>query len=123
MCVPYQVLYGQPSQKTAILNQLNIIITLAFVGEFVVNVIAQGLVLGSRTYLIDYWNQIDFIVVVSGVVEIASTGGPNLKALRSIKVGRILLYAIRRIPDVRILVELLGRLAEPLAAVRSRESI
>ena len=121
--MPYQVLYGQPSQKTAILNQLNIIITLAFVGEFVVNVIAQGLVLGSRTYLIDYWNQIDFIVVVSGVVEIASTGGPNLKALRSIKVGRILLYAIRRIPDVRILVELLGRLAEPLAAVRSRESI
>lgn len=113
---PYQVLYGQPSQKTATLNQLNFVITLAFVGEFVVNVMAQGLVLGSRTYLMDYWNQIDFLVVVSGVVEIASTGGPNLKALRSIKVGRILLYAIRRVPDVRILVELLGRLAEPLSA-------
>lgn len=113
---PYMSLYNQPSPKTAVLNRLNVIITLAFVGEFVVNVVAQGLILGSRTYLVDTWNQIDFLVVVSGVVEIASTGGPNLKALRSIKVGRILLYAIRRVPDVRILVELLGRLAEPLAA-------
>ena len=65
----------------------------------------------------DSWNQIDFLVVLFGAVELASSGqGPNLKGLRSIKVGRILLYTIRKIPDVRILVELLGRLAAPLSA-------
>jgi hypothetical protein len=49
----------------------------------------------------------------TGLAEMISAGsGPNLKGLRSIKVGRVLLYAIKRIPDVRLLVELLGEISE-----------
>ena len=114
---PWVNLHNRPSDTTSTLNSINTIITLLFCSEFAINVLAQGFCWGSRTYLVDSWNQIDFLVVLFGAVELASSGqGPNLKGLRSIKVGRILLYTIRKIPDVRILVELLGRLAAPLSA-------
>ena len=114
---PSMSLYATPTSYAATLNDLNLLMTIAFVVECVVNVVAQGFIWGPRTYLTDSWNQVDFLVVLFGVVEIATSGqGPNLKGLRSAKVGRVMLYAIRRIPDVRILVELLGRILERLAA-------
>ena len=110
---PSMSLYATPTSYTATLNDLNLLMTIAFVVECVVNVVAQGFIWGPRTYLTDSWNQVDFLVVFFGVVEIGTSGqGPNLKGLRSAKVGRVMLYAIRRIPDVRILVELLGVYSE-----------
>jgi len=58
---------GLIGEKTALLNTLNLITTIAFTVEFAVNVLAEGLIWGPRTYLTDGWNQIDCLVVLSGI--------------------------------------------------------
>ena len=42
------------------------IITIIFLIEFVIKVIAMGFCLGKNSYIRDHWNKLDFIVVITG---------------------------------------------------------
>lgn len=53
-------------QKT--IEQLLNIISIIFVVEFVVKVIVSGFVIGEKTYLKDYWNILDFIIVMFSIL-------------------------------------------------------
>ena len=49
-----------------VLSQINLCLTLVFIGECVLKLIAFGV----HVFFLDPWNQFDFFVVVSSLVDI-----------------------------------------------------
>jgi hypothetical protein len=49
-------------------NELDVYLTIIFTCECVLKVIAFGFIRGPNAYLVDYWNWIDFTVVVTGLM-------------------------------------------------------
>lgn len=43
-------------------------ITMIFILEFVIKIIARGFIFGKNCYIEDSWNKLDFIVVVTGFI-------------------------------------------------------
>ena len=61
--------------------------TVIFTLECVAKVIAFGLgPFGCNTYLSDPWNQLDFVVVVTALLEVLP-GMPSLTGLRTFRLG------------------------------------
>ncbi|EKX47601.1 hypothetical protein GUITHDRAFT_86293, partial [Guillardia theta CCMP2712] len=80
-----------------------------FVLECVAKIIALGLFWGSKTYLAELWNWLDFVVVIIGILDFIPSGGQgsgNLSALRSLRVLRPL-RAVNKFPELKFLVVLL----------------
>ena len=50
-----------------------IIFTLIFAVELILKVIAMGFVLHKSSYLRDWWNRLDFLIVTFGLLEILNT--------------------------------------------------
>lgn len=78
-----------------------------FLLECIFKIIAQGFVIGKKTYLRSAWNALDFIIVIGGVIEFimhVSTNGDNeivqLKSLRMLRVLRPL-KGLKTIPTLR----------------------
>jgi hypothetical protein len=49
-------------------NELDVYLTIIFTCECILKVIAFGFIRGPNAYLVDYWNWIDFTVVVTGLM-------------------------------------------------------
>lgn len=77
--------------------------TVAFFFECAFKILAQGLFLGKGAYLRDPFNWLDFIVVVSSLLEQYIS---NMKGLRTFRLFRPL-RSLNRFPQMRILVETL----------------
>jgi hypothetical protein len=108
---PHDALYlpeGTFRLRGIVLERINEVCAILFGIELLLNILAQGLVWGSRTYLADMWNWLDVIVAVGGLVDLAGGGGSRFAALRCIRAGRAL-RAIKLIPDLALLIELLGQ--------------
>lgn len=45
---------------------VNNTLTIIFIIEFLVKILAMGFVFGKNSYLKDLWNILDFIIVISG---------------------------------------------------------
>ena len=70
--------------------------------ELGLKVVALGFVIGQGAYIRDPWNVLDFIVVISGWIELEYTSsGINLSALRALRILRPL-RSITRIQGMRI---------------------
>ena len=82
-----------------ILSHTNFVCTHIFAAECVLKIIAMGFVGCPHTYLRDGWNCLDFIVVVSGMLESAFDSVPNMSALRAFRALRPL-RSVNRIPGV-----------------------
>ena len=78
-----------------------------FTIELLVKVTALGFLLHQGAYLRGYWNALDFVVVVSGYLQILSNGVNNLTMLRALRVCRPLRMA-GRLKEVRLLMATLG---------------
>uniref|UniRef100_A0A8C2J5X3 Calcium channel, voltage-dependent, T type, alpha 1H subunit a n=1 Tax=Cyprinus carpio TaxID=7962 RepID=A0A8C2J5X3_CYPCA len=77
-----------------------------FAVEMVIKMIALG-IFGSKCYLGDTWNRLDFFIVMAGMMEYSLDGhNASLSAIRTVRVLRPL-RAINRVPSMRILVTLL----------------
>uniref|UniRef100_A0A6Q2YMN1 Voltage-dependent T-type calcium channel subunit alpha-1H n=1 Tax=Esox lucius TaxID=8010 RepID=A0A6Q2YMN1_ESOLU len=77
-----------------------------FAVEMVIKMVALG-VFGSKCYLGDTWNRLDFFIVMAGMMEYSLDGhNASLSAIRTVRVLRPL-RAINRVPSMRILVTLL----------------
>jgi hypothetical protein len=64
--------------RNPLLYYTDLAFTVIFTCECLVKVIAMGLgPFGRNTYLADHWNQLDFVVVVTGILEVIP-GMPSL---------------------------------------------
>jgi hypothetical protein len=64
------------------------IFTIIFIIEFVLKVIAYGFILETHSYLKDPWNWLDFIVVISSIINLFPQVNTKLFALRTIRLIR-----------------------------------
>lgn len=92
-----------------ILNYVSAGFALAFLIEAVVKIIAMGFIGHQYAYLRDPWNVLDFLIVVTGTIELVAylstieLVGINLKSLRNLRVLRPL-RSVNAIPGMRRLV-------------------
>jgi len=76
-----------------------------FLGEFMSKSIAMGFILGNRSYLNDKWNWLDFIVVVTSILEVL----PSMKNISGLRTFRLFrpLRSLTAMPSMRLLIETL----------------
>jgi len=84
-----------------------------FILEALMKIISMGLFKHKNAYLRDGWNIVDFIVVLSSMVELIITSLvkgnlPSLKMLRALRVIRPL-RSVKRVPSMRRLVSIMLR--------------
>ena len=79
-----------------------------FILEFLLKVIAMGFFIHKKSYLRDPWNSLDFLVVLSAIVEIFA-GQHGSKSVRALRVLRILrpLKSINAFPKMRRIISAL----------------
>lgn len=83
----------------------------------VLKILAQGFILHSNAYLRDLWNWLDFVVVVTGIMEMMELSFFKVRALRTLRVLRPL-RSIKAFPKMRMLVSsLIGSVSSLLNAV------
>ena len=81
------------------------IFTVLFLLEAISKILAMGFISHKNSYLRDPWNIVDFIVAITGIVDLLPNV-PNLKALRTLRVFRPL-KSINAVPSMRRLVSTL----------------
>jgi hypothetical protein len=76
--------------------------------ECILKVIAKGFVVHKSSYLKDWWNIIDFVVVISAILEFIPMGSSttSFRGIRSIRAIRPL-RSINAIPSMKKLVKIL----------------
>lgn len=75
-----------------------------FTVECLIRIAAMGFIYHWNAYLRDAWNWLDFLVVITGVIEIAL--GSKVGSVRSLRVLRVLrpLRSINSIPRMKKLI-------------------
>ena len=75
-------------------------LTIFFTFEFVIKIFAMGFVVHRNSYLRDYWNWLDTLVVIVGFIEFMPF--MNVASFRSLRVLRVLrpLRSIKAIPEM-----------------------
>ena len=100
---------NNPVQRD-VLELLGKIFSGIFMVECFCKLLALGFFAGSRTYLAEAWNWLDFAIVILGILDFVPDSGngdgPNLSALRSLRVLRPL-RAINKFPSLKFLATLL----------------
>ena len=84
--------YGDRENKTDYnmeLEQIGKVFNYIFILEFVLKVIAMGFIMHPKSYIRDPWNWIDFIVVITGLIELF-VGTQGAQSVRSLRVLRVL---------------------------------
>ena len=93
------------------------VFTVLFTIEMVLKISSQGFILHYNAYLRDTWNWLDFIVVVTGIMEIMKFSWFKVRALRTLRVLRPL-RSMKAYPKMRQLVSsLVGSFGSLLNAV------
>jgi hypothetical protein len=81
------------------------IFTCLFTFEAFVKIMAMGLLIGKGTYLSDAWNWLDFIVVITSILNVIPSM-KNVSALRAFRLFRPL-KSLNTLPSMKILVSTL----------------
>lgn len=77
---------GEKARKLGIVD---LFLTGCFTMEMAIKIIALGFWSnGDKSYLRDSWNIMDFVIVVSGLLDLVVSAGP-LKILKSLRVARV----------------------------------
>ena len=76
------------------------ILTILFTIEMLIKILAQGLIIHKNAYLRDSWNWLDFVVVVTGIMELMQISALKVRALRTLRVLRPL-RSIKAFPKMR----------------------
>ena len=74
--------------------------TVLFTIEMFLKVLAQGFIIHYNAYLRDKWNWLDFIVVITGLMELMEVSWFKVRALRTLRVLRPL-RSIKAFPKMR----------------------
>lgn len=85
--------------RCQLLKSFDHVIFIFFLMEMLIKMIAMGISNAPQAYLADYWNRLDFFIVIAGGLEYTlDIGNVNLSAIRTVRVLRPL-RAINRIPS------------------------
>lgn len=82
---------------------LDIVLTIFFTLEFMLKVVAWGLIMDRHSYLRDAWNWLDFIVVISALLSLLPGGSEGLAFLRVFRALRPL-RSLNAVPQMKVLV-------------------
>lgn len=93
------------------------VFTIIFTFEWAVKIIATGLIIGNDTYLSEYWNWIDFIVVITGILSVFPQMA-NFSGLRTFRLFRPL-KSISQLENIKILIDTLIASVSQLGGVLS----
>lgn len=87
-----------------VLEQIDIVFSAIFLAECVCKIIAMGFVTSKKSYLRDWWNVLDFFIVLVSLVSFFPGG--NQSSLKAFRTARILrpLRSIRKLKSMRILI-------------------
>lgn len=77
----------EASVRNKIVNYAEPFFTISFTIEAILKIIAMGFIKGEGTYLKDYWNWVDFIVVVTSWLSIVPAMA-NVSAIRTFRLFR-----------------------------------
>lgn len=94
-------------------KHLDQVLVYIYTFECVLKIVANGLLFNSQAYLRDWWNLIDFTIVVTSWVDIAGKSSLNLKSLRTLRILRPL-RGLSSIEGVRVLILSLFMSFKPL---------
>ena len=75
--------------NSKLLDSLDIVFFCLFAMELIIKVISFGLVSGKGSYLRDYWNILDFIIVIFNLIDL-SVESLNFSAIKGFRVLRML---------------------------------
>ena len=100
-----QPLEDPKSEKRKIIGIIDYVMTGVFTIEALLKIIAFGFLLnGRKSYLRDSWNQLDFTIVVSGLISVASESDIGFfKVLRIMRVLRPL-RLITRVKGLKLVI-------------------
>ncbi|XP_011879619.1 PREDICTED: voltage-dependent calcium channel type A subunit alpha-1-like isoform X4 [Vollenhovia emeryi] len=94
--------------RNTILNYFDYAFTGVFTVEMVLKIIDLGIILHPGSYLREFWNVMDAVVVICAMVSFAfdmtgSSAGQNLSTIKSLRVLRVLrpLKTIKRVPKLK----------------------
>ena len=76
------------SNWNEILDMIDNFFTIIFLFECIVKIIAMGFIKHKNAYLRDYWNWMDFFIVIISVVSL--TPGADQSSLKAFRTARIL---------------------------------
>jgi hypothetical protein len=85
------------------MDQIGFFCSCVFIGESVIKILSQGMILHQNAYLRDPWNWIDFAVVITSIVEMFGSAA-SVKSLRTLRVLRPL-RSIKSLPAMRDLIK------------------
>ena len=95
------------TQRNIILNYVDNAFSAVFIIEAILKIITSGFVFGKVTYLRDYWNLMDFAIVLAAILDFIMNSfhldSAALSALKTIRVLRVLrpLKAVKTMPSLR----------------------
>ncbi|KAL1138768.1 hypothetical protein AAG570_008830 [Ranatra chinensis] len=96
------------STRNRILNYFDYAFTGVFTVEMLLKILDLGVILHSGSYLREFWNIMDAVVVICAAVSLGfeisgSSAGQNLSTIKSLRVLRVLrpLKTIKRVPKLK----------------------
>ncbi|XP_023288257.1 voltage-dependent calcium channel type A subunit alpha-1 [Orussus abietinus] len=96
------------SMRNEVLNYFDYAFTGVFTVEMILKIIDLGIILHPGSYLREFWNIMDAVVVICAAVSFAfdmtgSSAGQNLSTIKSLRVLRVLrpLKTIKRVPKLK----------------------
>lgn len=89
--------------QTGLFKTLDIVFLGLYTLEMLLKILGQGFLFNREAYLKDWWNVLDFVIVISGYFSFSSQSGLNLQSLRTFRVLRPL-RAVQNVEGLRILV-------------------
>ncbi|XP_055380450.1 voltage-dependent calcium channel type A subunit alpha-1 isoform X7 [Condylostylus longicornis] len=99
---------NEDSPRNQILNYFDYCFTCVFTIEMLLKVVDLGIILHPGSYLREFWNIMDAVVVICAGVSIGfdmsgSSAGQNLSTIKSLRVLRVLrpLKTIKRVPKLK----------------------
>ncbi|XP_011268431.1 voltage-dependent calcium channel type A subunit alpha-1 isoform X15 [Camponotus floridanus] len=99
---------SESAPRNKILNYFDYAFTGVFTIEMVLKIIDLGIILHPGSYLREFWNIMDAVVVICAMVSFAfdmtgSSAGQNLSTIKSLRVLRVLrpLKTIKRVPKLK----------------------
>lgn len=75
-------------EETEAETNIEIIFQVLYTMEMVLRICSLGFVINKGAYLRSYWNQLDFICVVTGYIGMFGGGGASLAGIRAFRVLR-----------------------------------
>lgn len=105
----YTLEYDKDSSLKKVSSQIDTFFNISFIFEMMFKLIAMGLIMDKGSYLRDSWNQLDFFIVNSSILDMIMSDFeiPFIKILRMLRVLRPLRFISHNVAMKMVVIALL----------------